>query len=207
LVQSASIDAALEDLANGRPAAAVAALKQALALDPRLAPAHQNLGIALEELGRPDEAEAAYRDALRIDPAYVAALNNLGELLHRRGRLEEARQCFQATLSMGPNRLVYTRLGAVLWKLGDSAGALDAFERAVAAGSISAEAYYNLGSAQLELGQFEAANRSAREALRLSPGLSEALMLCAAALAATGVSGRASSCCRSPTGTCCSPSD
>jgi predicted TPR repeat methyltransferase len=50
----------------------------------------------------------------------------------------------------------------------------------------SAEARYNLGSAQLESGRLEAAVRSAREALRLRPGFSEALTLCAAGLAATG---------------------
>jgi predicted TPR repeat methyltransferase len=179
-------DSALEELANGRPAAAVAALKQALAVDPELVPAHQSLGMALEELGRLDEAETAYRDALRVDPAYVAALNSLGELLHRRGRLEEARQCFQGAVATNPTRLLYTRLGAVLWKLGDSAGALEAFERSVAGGARSAEAYYNLGSAQLELGRFDEAMHSGRESLRLSPGFSEALLLCAAALAATG---------------------
>jgi predicted TPR repeat methyltransferase len=191
LVQSVSVavrhyDAALEELANGRPAAAVAALKQALALDPELVPAHHALGMALEELGRLDEAETAYRDALRVDPACVAALNSLGDLLQRRGRLEEARQCFQGALGINPTRLLYTRLGAVLWKLGDSAGALQAFEHSVAGGASSAEAYYNLGSAQLELGRFDEAVHSAREALRLRPGFSEAQILCAAALAATG---------------------
>jgi predicted TPR repeat methyltransferase len=177
---------ALDELANGRPAAAVAALKRALALDPKLAPAHHNLGMALEELGRLDEAEAAYRDALRVDPAYTAALNNLGELLQQRGRLEEARDYFQSALSTNPTRLVHMRLGTVLWKLGDSARALDAFERSIAGGSNSAESYYNLGSAQLELGKFDDAIHSAREALRLSPAFSEALTLYAAALAATG---------------------
>lgn len=183
-------ETALDELASGRPAAAVAALKRALALDPKRVPALHNLGMALEELGRLDEAEAAYRDALRVDPGYVAALLNLGELLQGRGRLEEARRCFDSALSLHPTsgqtRLVYMRLGAVLWKLGDSAGALDAFERSVAAGSNSAEVYYNLGSAQLELGRFDDAARSAREALGLQPGFSEALTLWAAALAAAG---------------------
>lgn len=179
-------DTALEELANGRPAAAVAALRRTLALDPKLVSAHQNLGVALEELGRLEEAEAAYRDALRLDPEYVAALHSLGELLQRGDRLEEARQCLQGALSINPTRLLHARLGAVLWRLGDSAGALQAFEQSVAGGSNSAEGYYNLGSAQLELGRLDEALRSAREALRLRPGFSEAQALGAAALAAMG---------------------
>ena len=195
MVQSLSVterhyDTALEELANGRPAAAVVALKQALSLEPKLVPAHHHLGMALEELGRLDDAETAYRDALRVDPAYAAALDSLGVLLQRRNRLEEARQCFQGALSINPTRLAYTRLGAVLWKLGDSAGALEAFEHSVAGGSNSAEAYYNLGSAQLELGRFDEAVRSAREALQRRPRFAEARTLCAAALAAMGAPDR-----------------
>ena len=182
-------DVALGELANGHPAAAVSALKRALALDPNLAPAHFHLGMALRDLVRPDEAESAFRDALRIDPSYAEAHRNLGELLQDRGRLEEARDCFESALrvarGMAPVGL-HMRLGAVRWKLGDSVGALAAFEQSVKESPDSAEARYNLGSAQLETGRFEEALRSAREALRLRPGFSEALILGAAGLAATG---------------------
>lgn len=81
---------------------------------------------------------------------------------------------------------IYMRLGAVLWKQGDSGGALTAFEHAMVGNAGSAEAHYNLGSAQLEAGQFAEAVGSAREALRLRPAFSEARMLCAAGLAAGG---------------------
>jgi predicted TPR repeat methyltransferase len=182
-------DIALGELANGRPAAAVGALKRALALDPNQAPVHHHLGLALQDLARPDEAETAFREAVRIDPAYAEAHRNLGELLQDRGRLEEARDCFERAIRTAGKALpagLHTRLGAIRWKLGDTAGALDAFECSVSESPDSAEARYNLGSAQLEWGRFEEAIRSAGEALRLRPGFSEALTLCAAGLAATG---------------------
>jgi len=81
---------------------------------------------------------------------------------------------------------IYQRLGTVLWKQGDSAGALAAFEQSMVGNAGSAEAHYNLGSAQLEAGKFAEAVGSAREALRLRPGFSEARLLCAAGLVATG---------------------
>jgi predicted TPR repeat methyltransferase len=81
---------------------------------------------------------------------------------------------------------IYQRLGAVLWKQGDSAGALAAFEHSMVGNAGSAEAHYNLGSAQLEAGKFAAAVASAQEALRLRPAFSEAKLLCAAGLAASG---------------------
>ena len=134
------------ELSAGRPAAAISAFKQALALDPNLVPGHDHPGMALMELGRLEE-EAAGATAL-------------------------------ADISM--------RLGGVLWKLGDSAGALTAFEHSMVGNAGSAEAHYNLGSARLEAGRCAEAVESAREALRLRPGFSEAALLCGAALAATG---------------------
>lgn len=88
--------------------------------------------------------------------------------------------------------------GLALWKLGDSSGALDAFERVVAADPRSAEAFYNLGCVQLELAQFVAAEHSAQEALRLRPGFSQARLLRAAALAATGAMEAAAELLRQP---------
>ena len=182
-------DFALGELANSRPAAAVRALKQALALDPKRVSAHHDLGLALKDLGRLEEAERAHRDALSLDPSHAAAHLSLGELLQGRGALAEARSCFESALRLTRSPApasIYMQLGGVLWKLGDSMRALEAFERAVAGAPGSAEAHYNLGSAQLELGRFDAAEHSAREVLRLRPGFSEALMLRAAAVAATG---------------------
>jgi len=76
--------------------------------------------------------------------------------------------------------------GLALWKRGDPVGALDAFERLVAADPRSPEAHYNLGCVQLELEKFAAADQSAEAALSLRPKFSEALLLRAAAVAATG---------------------
>jgi len=214
-------DFALGELENGRPAAAVTALRQALALAPRRASAHNDLGLALKELGQLEEAERAHRDALSLDPTYAAAHRNLGEVMRQRGALEDSRRSFESALRLNPGsnpcRLdlgqvledlgelgpasrcyeeaiarssapagIYIKLGTVLWKLGDALRALEAFERAVAGAPDSAEAFYNLGCAQLELGRFGAAGRSAEEALSLRPGFSEAVLLHAASVAASG---------------------
>jgi predicted TPR repeat methyltransferase len=178
-------DVALGELANGRPAAALTALRRGLSLDPQLAVAQETLGMALEELGRFTEAEAAYREGLRLDATCADAPENLAKLLRHLGRFEEAVHWYREALARRPEAVgLLLELGESLWKIRDSTGALAAFERAVAASPGSAEAHYNLGSAQLELGQFAAAHASARESLRLRPEFTEALILSAAALAA-----------------------
>jgi len=80
----------------------------------------------------------------------------------------------------------HNEVGLALWKRGATQAALDSFARAVAASPGSAELHYNLGCAQLESERFEQAVASAREALRLRSGFSEALTLWAAGLAASG---------------------
>jgi predicted TPR repeat methyltransferase len=95
------LETALGELADGRPAAAMAPLKQALALDWSLVSAHYHLGVALVELGRLEEAQAAYRDATLVDATYTAAHQNLGELLAEQGKLEQACVCFERVLRTG----------------------------------------------------------------------------------------------------------
>lgn len=82
--------------------------------------------------------------------------------------------------------LSHNEVGLILWKQGATRAALESFARAVAANPDSAELHYNLGCAQLESERFEEAVGSAREALRLRSGFSEALTLWAAGLAANG---------------------
>lgn len=64
----------------GRFAEAVAALKDASRLQPRLPEVHHLLGQAYERLGQRDAALAEYRRALDIDPNYLPAARHLQEL-------------------------------------------------------------------------------------------------------------------------------
>ena len=80
----------------------------------------------------------------------------------------------------------HNEVGLALWRRGATQAALESFARAVAASPGSAELHYNLGCAQFESERFEDAVGSAREALRLRSGFSEALMLWAAGVAANG---------------------
>ncbi len=84
-----------ELLASGRIREALARLELATQLDPELAAAWVNLGVAKRRAGDLAGAESAYRRALELDPRHPGARDNLVNLLHLYGRLEEA-----ATLSV-----------------------------------------------------------------------------------------------------------
>ena len=74
----------------GRPEAAVAHFRAALALHPDLAYAHNNWGIALARQGKWEEAIAQYRAALGLAPDSVETHLNLAVALERAGRPAEA---------------------------------------------------------------------------------------------------------------------
>src|ERR1035438_2716900 len=74
-------------------------IERALALQPDLLEAHNNLGIALKALKRYEEAISCYRKALAIKPDYVLAYYNLGVASQELNRQEEAVAYFQQALT------------------------------------------------------------------------------------------------------------
>lgn len=73
-----------------------------LGMNPVLAAAYGNLGVALRRLGRDAEAEAAYRNGLGIDPDEPGLLNNLGIALQDRGDHDGAGRCQRRMLALRP---------------------------------------------------------------------------------------------------------
>jgi tetratricopeptide (TPR) repeat protein len=67
-------------------AEAVAALREAVRLDPRHAYAHRRLGAAPLDQGHYTEAEAAEREAIRLDPHDAYAHSRLGEALRQQSQ-------------------------------------------------------------------------------------------------------------------------
>ncbi|HXK10201.1 MAG TPA: tetratricopeptide repeat protein [Vicinamibacteria bacterium] len=70
--------------------AAEARFREALASDPRFAPAHYQLGLVLEKRGRPTEAIPEVEEAARLDPAYADAQYALARLYRRTGDQSKA---------------------------------------------------------------------------------------------------------------------
>lgn len=75
----------------------------ALALQPRYAEAHNNLGRALAARGRWDEAMRCYEETLRLKPNYVYAEHNAGLALAQKGELQEAARRFEQALRLKPS--------------------------------------------------------------------------------------------------------
>ena len=150
--------------------AAIDFLRKAIALDPRLAAAHSDLGIFLQGRGQLAEAEACYRRAIELVPNFAAAMSNLGAVLAERGRLEEASGWYSRAITERADFAdAHNNLGATLVKLDRAEEAEALHRRAIALKPDFADAHYNLGVALHGQGRFDEALASYEEAVRLNP--------------------------------------
>ena len=88
---------------EGNPSGGVEWITKSIAVEPRAAPPHNNLGVALAALGRFEEALEAYAAAIAIQPDHVDALNNRGNALCELNRQGEAISCYDRALAIQPN--------------------------------------------------------------------------------------------------------
>jgi tetratricopeptide (TPR) repeat protein len=78
------------------PPAVESHLKQAIALDPRLARAHFELGVLYADARRYPEAIAALEEAVRLEPSMAPAHYRLGQAYRRTGREDLAEKALEA---------------------------------------------------------------------------------------------------------------
>lgn len=79
---------------------ALAALKDALDLDPDSVGAWNNLGIICRKIGKPEEAVAAFEQAYARDPGNAGILINLGSLALKRSDPAEAKRLLERALEI-----------------------------------------------------------------------------------------------------------
>jgi tetratricopeptide (TPR) repeat protein len=91
-----------EALEESQPSDALSAYASALALDPRHADAHVNLGRILQLAGHTSEAVDHYRCSLRCGGMDPIAAFNLGTALEELGRWEEATRAYNHALRLDP---------------------------------------------------------------------------------------------------------
>ena len=105
---------------TGEKARARAAFERALALQPDLAEANNDLGALLAQGGDVDGAIARFRAALASTPDYPDALNNLGYALLLTGHDDEARGLYEKALALQPDfPEALNNLGLLMGRAGD----------------------------------------------------------------------------------------
>jgi spermidine synthase len=122
----------LRYLRNDEAEAAVAALRQAVALAPDHGDAHLFLGLAHTSRGAHAEGEAAYRRAIALRPTNPRAYNYLGLGYHHQQRYRDALSAYRQAIAQEPTYAVaYVNLGASHEALGERDRALAAYRQAL----------------------------------------------------------------------------
>lgn len=174
-------------LDRGRVSDAIAAFEKARELDPELVEADNSAGALWFESGDAARAETALRNAIRMQPNYAQAHNNLGNLLSASGRFEEARYHFEAALRYRDdyNGARYNYALALV-RARRSEDAQRQVEAILQSDPRSAAAHEFLGNLLAAKGRFAPAIQHYREAIRIEPQFTRAVLDLGAALLNSG---------------------
>ena len=153
---------------------------QALSANPQSYEARQIRALAPFYAGRPADAMPHAEALVSRFPTDPFAHSTFGLVLNALGRTEQAIKAFRRTVTMAPQHgISWLNLGQLYLAAGRPGDAVPCFEKALAHGAATPEAFLGLANANARLDRVEAALPAIREAARLAPEWAEASNLAA----------------------------
>jgi Tfp pilus assembly protein PilF len=168
----AAYDRALTQLNARQLSPALAALKEAVAVDPTVANYRDTLGLLYLELGRPDMAIEQLRQAANLDPKLADAHFHLGTALAEGGHWEEAVAAYRRALAqptLAIPEMVNQNLGLALYHLKRYPEAESSLRFALSLDPKLQAAYYNLGLVLVAENRSDEARAAFQQARSLAP--------------------------------------
>ena len=160
---------------NGDYQPAFEAFKQAMALAPTSAKAHNWMGAFLMGRGNLPDSISELRKAVSLDPKYARAYTNLGSALAKSGDLAGAVNAFQKASALEPNSwAAHLNLGLALRENGDAAKALIHLRRVAQAQPKNPTVQCELGKTLRQNGDLPEAAAAFEHALQIDPEMREA---------------------------------
>jgi tetratricopeptide (TPR) repeat protein len=138
-----------------------------------------SLGSIFFERGYADTSESFFRRALQDDPASAEALYGLGGVYLQQQKLKEARKSFEGALKLqssypGTIPNAWNNLGILSAREGNTAAAIEFFQRALEIDPAHRVALLNLGNAYRQRKDWPTAKKTLERALDLEPDDPEA---------------------------------
>jgi tetratricopeptide (TPR) repeat protein len=168
----AAFERGVKHFADREAAPALAALQEAVALDPTSALYRDTLGLVFAQLQRPDLALEQFRRAIELEPQYADAHFHLGVALAEATRWGEAVAAYQTALSLPtltvPD-LARQNLGLALYHLGRYHDAEQELRFAIGLSPEMQAAYHHLGLVLAAEGRRDEARQAFNRARELGP--------------------------------------
>ena len=172
--------AAFRAMQRGDLAEARRGFEEALAANPRFAPALLYLGVVERLQGRLNESVQRLSLSTEIDPHQPQAWHELAQSHEAMGNRDETLRCRRRAAELRPVAEYLVPYARALGAAGSKAEAAQVLERAAQAAPARADVWIELGRVRLELGRPDAAEALQR-AVTLAPGHPEATRLLALA--------------------------
>ena len=167
---AALLAAAAQFLKEGRPADAIAPLREAALLQPSNPVILHDLGLACLEVGRIPDAIETLRRAVEGNPAYADAYFRLGIALEKQGDVGGAIFAYDRATELLPSLTeAWFRAGALAHTLGHREAAIGCFRRAAATGATTRFGRLGKARALLTEDRDQEAEKVLRKTLALDP--------------------------------------
>ena len=150
----------------------MAALREALQLDPENAQYHNTLGVVLLNLGRPLDAQAEFQTATDLDKLSPDFQHNLGITLAQHNRFEDPNAAYKKAVTYPTYttpEIAYYNMGEAYIRLGKPQEAQESFRAAIQLEPTMVAAHYGLGLALSQGGRRDEAKAAFRQARDLDP--------------------------------------
>jgi predicted TPR repeat methyltransferase len=79
--------------------------KNAIKINPKIAPFHNNIANTYKKLNQINSALLHYHETLKLQPNHANALNNIGSLLYRQGQYKQAIEYLKKSISINPKNI------------------------------------------------------------------------------------------------------
>lgn len=168
----AAYEQGLRNLADGRVGLGMAAIREAIQLDPENAVYRNALGVVHLDMRRPAEAQKEFEAAIEIDPNYAEAYHNLGLAHAEQSRMEEAVASYRKALTFPTYptpQVAYHNIGNAYFYGGKLKEAEEAFRAAIQLEPRQVSSYYGLGLVLSKAGRKEDAKAAFRAARDIDP--------------------------------------
>ncbi len=149
---------------------AIGYYQQAIALDPALFAACNDLGTIFQSQGKKQEAIHWYRKALSINPSFAEACYNLGNVFKEQKEWEETLVYSRKSVELDPDLAeAHNILGIAFYQKDQVEKAIQCWEKAIELKPEYISAYINLGTALGRLKRLDEAIQTFQKAISLNP--------------------------------------